>query len=193
MGRHSGFIACYAALASHDVDFVLIPEVPFAFDGPAGFTARLRERVRRQGHAVVVAAEGAGQDLFDYDGAVDASGNARLADVGGAAAAADHRGLRGGGRGGQPALRRPRVRDPQRARQRVGRGLLPAAGAGGGARRDGRADGDGRRALARAVRAHPDPGRDRQAATRSTPTATCGCRCSRRPGSRPGSADQHGQ
>jgi 6-phosphofructokinase 1 len=82
MGRHSGFIACYAALASHDVDFVLIPEVPFAFDGPAGFTARLRERVRRQGHAVVVAAEGAGQELFDYDGAVDASGNARLADVG---------------------------------------------------------------------------------------------------------------
>jgi 6-phosphofructokinase 1 len=82
MGRHSGFIACYAALASHDVDFVLIPEVPFGFDGPGGFTARLRERVRRQGHAVIVAAEGAGQDLFDYDGAVDASGNARLADVG---------------------------------------------------------------------------------------------------------------
>ena len=82
MGRHSGFIACYAALASHDVDFVLIPEVPFAFEGPAGFTARLRERVRRQGHAVVVAAEGAGQELFHYDGAVDASGNARLADIG---------------------------------------------------------------------------------------------------------------
>ena len=82
MGRHSGFIACYAALASHDVDFVLIPEVPFGFDGPGGFIARLRERVRRQGHAVIVAAEGAGQDLFDYDGAVDASGNARLADVG---------------------------------------------------------------------------------------------------------------
>ncbi len=82
MGRHSGFIACYAALASHDVDFVLIPEVPFSFDGPGGFIARLRERVRRQGHAVVVAAEGAGQELFDYDGAVDASGNARLADVG---------------------------------------------------------------------------------------------------------------
>src|SRR5580704_17490100 len=66
MGRHSGFIACYAALASHDVDFVLIPEVPFGFDGPGGFTARLRERVRRQGHAVIVAAEGAGQELFDY-------------------------------------------------------------------------------------------------------------------------------
>ena len=79
MGRHSGFIACYAALASHDVDFVLIPEVPFALEP---FQRLLRERVRRQGHAVVVVAEGAGQDLFEYDGAVDASGNARLADIG---------------------------------------------------------------------------------------------------------------
>ena len=82
MGRHSGFIACYAALASHDADFVLIPEVPFELDGDGGFLARLRARVRRQGHAVVVVAEGAGQDLFAYDGAVDASGNARLADFG---------------------------------------------------------------------------------------------------------------
>ena len=82
MGRHSGFIACYAALASHDVDFVLIPELPFSLDGDTGFLAKLRHRVRRQGHAVVVVAEGAGQDLFEYDGAVDASGNARLADVG---------------------------------------------------------------------------------------------------------------
>jgi len=82
MGRHSGFIACYAALASHDVDFVLIPELPFSLDGEDGFLAKLRHRVRRQGHAVVVVAEGAGQDLFEYDGAVDASGNARLADIG---------------------------------------------------------------------------------------------------------------
>jgi len=79
MGRHSGFIACYAALASHDVDFVLIPEVPFGIEA---FLDKLRERVRRQGHAVVVVAEGAGQDLFEHDGAVDASGNARLADIG---------------------------------------------------------------------------------------------------------------
>jgi 6-phosphofructokinase 1 len=83
MGRHSGFIACYAALASHDVDFVLIPEMPFRLDGPGGFLGRLRDRVRRRGHAVVVVAEGAGQDLLEYDGAVDASGNARLADIGG--------------------------------------------------------------------------------------------------------------
>jgi 6-phosphofructokinase 1 len=83
MGRHSGFIACYAALASHDADFVLIPEVPFDLEGPSGFLSRLRERVRRQGHAVVVVAEGAGQDLLASDGAVDASGNSRLSDIGG--------------------------------------------------------------------------------------------------------------
>jgi 6-phosphofructokinase 1 len=82
MGRHSGFIASYAALASHDVDFALIPEVPFGLSGPTGFLVRLRDRVRKQGHAVVVVAEGAGQELFEYDGAVDASGNARLADIG---------------------------------------------------------------------------------------------------------------
>jgi 6-phosphofructokinase 1 len=82
MGRHSGFIACYAALASHDVDFVLIPEMPFQLDGDNGFLACLRRRVRKRGHAVVVVAEGAGQELFSYDGAVDASGNARLADIG---------------------------------------------------------------------------------------------------------------
>jgi len=79
MGRHSGFIACYAALASHDVDFVLIPEVPFQLDP---FLRVLRDRVRQRGHAVVVVAEGAGQELFAYDGAVDASGNAKLADIG---------------------------------------------------------------------------------------------------------------
>ncbi|HEX3713328.1 MAG TPA: ATP-dependent 6-phosphofructokinase [Trebonia sp.] len=82
MGRHSGFIACYAALASHDADFVLIPEVPFLLDGGSGFLAALRGLVKKQGHAVVVAAEGAGQDMLEYDGEVDASGNARLADIG---------------------------------------------------------------------------------------------------------------
>jgi 6-phosphofructokinase 1 len=79
MGRHSGFIACYASLASHDVDFVLIPEVPFSLDT---FMGLLRKRVHRQGHAVIVVAEGAGQDLFTHNGATDASGNARLADIG---------------------------------------------------------------------------------------------------------------
>ncbi|GAA4962243.1 ATP-dependent 6-phosphofructokinase [Kineococcus glutinatus] len=82
MGRHSGFIACYAALAQNDADYVLIPEVPFVLDGPGGFLADLRRRVKEQGHAVVVVAEGAGQELFEADEARDASGNKRLQDVG---------------------------------------------------------------------------------------------------------------
>jgi len=86
MGRHSGFIACYASLACHDVDAVLIPEVPFALDGPGGVLAYVERRLDEQGHAVVVLAEGAGQDLLDdpaTTAATDASGNARLADIGG--------------------------------------------------------------------------------------------------------------
>jgi 6-phosphofructokinase 1 len=82
MGRHSGFIASYAALAHHDVDFVLVPEVPFCLDGPSGLLSRLTERVCRRGNAVVVVAEGAGQDLIGTEDRTDASGNARLADIG---------------------------------------------------------------------------------------------------------------
>lgn len=85
MGRHSGFIACYASLACHDVDAVLVPEVPFTLDGPRGVLEFVRRKVEEQGHAVVVLAEGAGQDLVPPDGAgaADASGNVRLADIGG--------------------------------------------------------------------------------------------------------------
>jgi 6-phosphofructokinase 1 len=82
MGRHSGFIACYAALANHHVDFVLIPEVPFALEGANGFLANVRRRVEQQGHAVAVVAEGAGQDLVPRGESRDASGNLRLADIG---------------------------------------------------------------------------------------------------------------
>ena len=61
MGRHSGFIACYAALAHHDVDFVVIPEVPVRLEGDGGLLTAIRRRVEDCGHAVVVVAEGAGQ------------------------------------------------------------------------------------------------------------------------------------
>jgi len=83
MGRHSGFIACYAALATSDTDFVLIPEVPFELDGPAGFLEALQRRIRDQGHAMVVVAEGAGQEYLDSQPrGRDASGNVRLHDFG---------------------------------------------------------------------------------------------------------------
>jgi len=39
MGRESGFIAACTALASHEVNFVLIPEVPFDLTGRTGFCA----------------------------------------------------------------------------------------------------------------------------------------------------------
>ena len=111
MGRHSGFIACHAALASTDVNFVLIPEVPLHLDGERGLLRHLERRVAQRGHAVVVVAEGAGQDLCvdlperrpaessgehvltatwepttewtrEAQPQTDASGNARLKDIG---------------------------------------------------------------------------------------------------------------
>jgi 6-phosphofructokinase 1 len=83
MGRHSGFIACYAALARNDADVVLIPEVAFQLDGDSGLLHHVQRRVRERGYAVVVVAEGAGQELLDGEEAVgDASGNAGLRDIG---------------------------------------------------------------------------------------------------------------
>jgi 6-phosphofructokinase 1 len=79
MGRHSGFIAAFATLASNDVNFCLVPEVPFTLEG---FLRALRARLERRGHAVVVVAEGAGQDILENTAARDASGNPILADIG---------------------------------------------------------------------------------------------------------------
>jgi 6-phosphofructokinase 1 len=84
MGRHSGFIACHAAIASTDVDTVLIPEVPLRLEGDGGLFDLLERRLQRNRHAVIVAAEGAGQELMEGGGpgGTDASGNQRLGDVG---------------------------------------------------------------------------------------------------------------
>jgi 6-phosphofructokinase 1 len=82
MGRHSGFIACSAAIASGEANCVLIPEVPFVLEGDTGFLESTRQRVVQRGHSVVIVAEGAGQDLVKAEGATDASGNKRLGDIG---------------------------------------------------------------------------------------------------------------
>ena len=85
MGRHSGFIACHATIASTDVDAVLIPETPLDLAGDGAFLELLEQRLRRNAHAVIVVAEGAGQELCTDSArgaATDPSGNVRLNDIG---------------------------------------------------------------------------------------------------------------
>lgn len=83
MGRDSGFIAAFAALAENSVNYVLIPEVPFQLDGRHGLLSCLEDRLSRRGHAVVVVAEGAGQHLLQgHAGGADASGNLKYGDIG---------------------------------------------------------------------------------------------------------------
>ena len=79
MGRDSGFIAAYSVLVDSQVNFCLVPEVPFAMEP---FLAALQTRLERRGHAVIVAAEGAGQDLMVMSGERDASGNVKYGDIG---------------------------------------------------------------------------------------------------------------
>ncbi len=82
MGRESGFIAVHTALAVHEANFLLIPEVPFDLEGTNGFFAHLESRLLARKHAVIVVAEGAGQELLLADAGCDASGNKKLADIG---------------------------------------------------------------------------------------------------------------
>jgi len=83
MGRDSGFIASFATLACNDVNFTLVPEVPFDLYGKKGFLTLLEKRILERGHAVIVVAEGAGQNLFNKERVKkDASGNLLLLDIG---------------------------------------------------------------------------------------------------------------
>jgi 6-phosphofructokinase 1 len=82
MGRESGFIAAHTALASHEVNFVLIPEVPFELNGPNGFLRHLEERIKSSKHAVILIAEGILQEQLVRDKKTDAGGNAKIADAG---------------------------------------------------------------------------------------------------------------
>jgi 6-phosphofructokinase 1 len=88
MGRNSGFIAAHATLASSVVNFCLVPETGLRLTGPGGFLEALEARLNDRHHAVVVVAEGAGQDLLNCgDPGHDRSGNAHLGDIGGFLAA----------------------------------------------------------------------------------------------------------
>jgi len=83
MGRLSGFVAAHATLALTEVNFCHIPEVEFDLEGPKGLLSQLETRLAQRGHAVIVAAEGSGQNLFvDEDLGRDASGNPKLGNIG---------------------------------------------------------------------------------------------------------------
>ena len=83
MGRDSGFIAAYAAIANSVVNMCLVPEVPFTIDGEHGVLAALDRRFGiGKRHAVIVVAEGAGQDLMKGEERRDASGNVLKKDIG---------------------------------------------------------------------------------------------------------------
>jgi 6-phosphofructokinase 1 len=81
MGRDSGFIAAYAALATTVVNICLVPEVPFTLDGL--FKALESRYSSGKTHAVIAVAEGAGQELFkDQPERRDESGNILKNDIG---------------------------------------------------------------------------------------------------------------
>jgi len=83
MGRNSGFIAAYAALSIQEVNFVLIPEMDIDVDGPNGFLQHLKKRIENRHHALIVVAEGAGQQFFAGESVEkDASGNIKNKDIG---------------------------------------------------------------------------------------------------------------
>ncbi len=82
MGRESGFIAAHTALAMSVVNFVLIPEIPFDLRGKNGFLTKLKERLQERNRAVIIVAEGAGQELFEDTGETDSSGNKKLQNIG---------------------------------------------------------------------------------------------------------------
>ncbi|OUZ99254.1 Phosphofructokinase domain [Macleaya cordata] len=86
MGRSTGHIALHATLSSRDVDCCLIPENDFYLEGKGGLFQFLEHRLKQNGHAVVVVAEGAGQDLIPRTDAQkeekDESGNPVFLDVG---------------------------------------------------------------------------------------------------------------
>lgn len=83
MGRNAGYVTAGASLSSQEVNFALVPEVPFPLKGDEGFLPTLERRMEARGHALIAVAEGAGQHLFaGMEDVRDASGNVLHKDVG---------------------------------------------------------------------------------------------------------------
>ena len=82
MGRSAGFLAAFAALGSGDVDAVLVSEVPVVLEGQGGILPHILRRLQEKQYAVIVVAEGAGQDLLTATAEREAgSGNPKLAPI----------------------------------------------------------------------------------------------------------------
>ena len=79
MGREAGFISAHATLASLDVNYCLIPEVPFDLNGRGGLFEALESRLLARGHALIAIAEGCGLALEQPGAERDDSGNLRFA------------------------------------------------------------------------------------------------------------------
>ena len=83
MGRDSGFIAAYATLANSHVNYCIVPEEDIALEGGKdSLLGHLENRLKDKGHAVILVAEGAGQEFFEGEKAKDASGNILHDDIG---------------------------------------------------------------------------------------------------------------
>ena len=83
MGRSTGFIAANASISTGVVNLCLVPEIPFSLEGKEGIYQYLKERFKKKSHAVIIAAEGAGQELISKQKeAKDASGNVIFEDIG---------------------------------------------------------------------------------------------------------------
>jgi 6-phosphofructokinase 1 len=80
MGRHSGFIAAEATIASQDANLCLIPENKLTQEA---FFELVESRFRQADTLVICVAEGFGQEWVETgDLGKDASGNKKLADIG---------------------------------------------------------------------------------------------------------------
>ena len=83
MGRDSGFIAAYATLANSHVNYCIVPEEKISLERGASLLAHLENRLKDKGHAVIMVAEGAGQEFFaEHEKVKDASGNILHQDIG---------------------------------------------------------------------------------------------------------------
>ena len=153
MGRHAGFITAGATVASQDVNFALIPEVPFKLET---FLAALKQRMlekiarcdRRRGR------RGTGTARRGRDER-DASGNVKLQDIGPFLREKIKRTSKPKA-SRSSALFRSQLPDPQPPRQQRGRPALRSVRAPRRARRDGGQDRRRHRFSARALHSRAD-------------------------------------